>query len=243
MNELRFGHRGGRPLICLLCVVPLFCWLEVGSAQAPAWWGSRGVTVAGAQASDFSPANQGQAKWMATNAFAELVQDVPGPGMEGIYAVVNGFTQQANFASLNQGQLKALAQPFYDYINAAIQLNPGVANCLPVGMTPPYPWTTSTSDYSPVNIGQLKYVFSFDFSKILSNVLPTSWQQTYFGTTGVDPNADPDGDGLTNFQEYELGTNPTKFNTDNDGMSDGLEWELGRVPLQTGPNYVWFTSN
>ena len=40
---------------------------------------------------------------------------MPGPGMEGIYAVVNGFTQQANFASLNQGQLKALAQPFYDY--------------------------------------------------------------------------------------------------------------------------------
>ena len=49
--------------------------------------------------------------------------------------------------------------------------------------------------------------------------------------------------GLTNFQEYELGTNPTKFNTDNDGMSDGLEWELGRVPFANRPNYVWFTSN
>ena len=34
------------------------------------------------------------------------------------------------------------------------------------------------------------------------------WAVRYFGTTNIDPNADPDGDGLTNYQEYLAGTNP-----------------------------------
>ena len=40
------------------------------------------------------------------------------------------------------------------------------------------------------------------------NGLPESWQLQYFGQTGIDPNADPDGDGLTNLQEYKAGTSP-----------------------------------
>ena len=34
------------------------------------------------------------------------------------------------------------------------------------------------------------------------------WELKYFGHTGIDPNGDPDGDGLPNLQEYLLGTNP-----------------------------------
>jgi hypothetical protein len=44
-----------------------------------------------------------------------------------------------------------------------------------------------------------------------ANGLPVSWEMKYFGHLGVDPNADPDGDGLTNWQEYLKGTDPTDY--------------------------------
>ena len=42
------------------------------------------------------------------------------------------------------------------------------------------------------------------------NGLADAWEQQYFGSMGVNPNADPDGDGLTNIQEFRTGRNPTK---------------------------------
>jgi hypothetical protein len=41
------------------------------------------------------------------------------------------------------------------------------------------------------------------------NGLPDGWQMQYFGHLGVDPNADPDRDGMSNYQEYFAGTDPT----------------------------------
>lgn len=41
--------------------------------------------------------------------------------------------------------------------------------------------------------------------------------------TGGDPNKDTDGDGLTDKQEKELGTDPKIADTDNDGLKDGEE--------------------
>jgi len=43
--------------------------------------------------------------------------------------------------------------------------------------------------------------------------------------------ADSDGDGLTNLQEYQHGTDPHKADTDGDGLSDGMEVALGTDPL------------
>jgi hypothetical protein len=42
-----------------------------------------------------------------------------------------------------------------------------------------------------------------------ANGLPDAWERTFFGGLGVDPNADPDGDGMSNKEEYLAGTNPT----------------------------------
>jgi hypothetical protein len=47
----------------------------------------------------------------------------------------------------------------------------------------------------------------------------------------ADPDADSDGDGLTNLEEYCLGTDPMKADTDGDGIPDGEEVRLGLNPL------------
>lgn len=44
------------------------------------------------------------------------------------------------------------------------------------------------------------------------NGLDDAWEVQYFGGIGVDPLGDPDGDGLTNNQEWELGNDPQVFN-------------------------------
>jgi hypothetical protein len=55
--------------------------------------------------------------------------------------------------------------------------------------------------------------------------IPLSWA-TANGLDPTDPNLpleDPDRDGLTNLQEFQIGTNPNNPDTDGDGLSDGDE--------------------
>jgi Ig-like domain-containing protein/pectinesterase len=61
-----------------------------------------------------------------------------------------------------------------------------------------------------------------------------NWQQLYFGCTAcpqADPNADPDGDGLSNLQEFLAGTDPTNgmsglqiISTDEQGNDITITW-------------------
>lgn len=41
-----------------------------------------------------------------------------------------------------------------------------------------------------------------------NNQIPDIWERQYFGSVGVDPAADPDGDGHSNGEEYRAGTDP-----------------------------------
>jgi hypothetical protein len=66
-----------------------------------------------------------------------------------------------------------------------------------------------------------------------ANDLPIAWELTCFGTTGVNPNADPAGDRVSNLQEYLAGTNPndgndylriTGYATAPGGMTNAVSW-------------------
>ncbi len=50
-------------------------------------------------------------------------------------------------------------------------------------------------------------------------------------TGGDDYNADPDGDGVPNYREYQKGTDPTAADTDGDGVDDRDELDWGTDPL------------
>ncbi|MCP3940138.1 MAG: hypothetical protein GY710_01470 [Desulfobacteraceae bacterium] len=56
--------------------------------------------------------------------------------------------------------------------------------------------------------------------------LPDDWEIAVFGTTEYSHGDDPDNDGLSNYQEYLINSDPLSGNGDTDG--DGLEdqWEL-----------------
>ena len=44
-----------------------------------------------------------------------------------------------------------------------------------------------------------------------NNGLTDAWERQHFGSIGVLPNADPDGDGMSNLQEYLAGTDPNEI--------------------------------
>ena len=56
------------------------------------------------------------------------------------------------------------------------------------------------------------------------------------GPANQNPNADPDGDGLTNAEEEQLGTNPNNVDTDGDGVNDGDEDDQGSSPNDPNDN-------
>src|SRR5713226_1031088 len=62
--------------------------------------------------------------------------------------------------------------------------------------------------------------------------MPDGWEVAHALDPRVnDANNDPDNDGLTNLQEYQLGTDPNNADTDGDGMPDGWEVAHGLNPL------------
>ncbi len=67
-----------------------------------------------------------------------------------------------------------------------------------------------------------------------SDNMRDDWEMLHFGDLGHDGSADTDADGLTDYQEYFYGTQPTRADSDGDGMWDGAEIESGMDPLGPG---------
>ena len=67
------------------------------------------------------------------------------------------------------------------------------------------------------------------------NGLPVDWELSHFGRTGIDPFADPDGDGMNNLAEYRAGTDP------NDAASELRFAEI--QPVQSGIRLKWLSAD
>jgi hypothetical protein len=68
----------------------------------------------------------------------------------------------------------------------------------------------------------------------LGDEINDRWRTDNFGCIDCQEaaaEADPDKDTLTNLQEFKLGTNPNKKDTDGDGWKDNVEIERGTDPL------------
>jgi len=62
--------------------------------------------------------------------------------------------------------------------------------------------------------------------------MPDGWEQEN-GMDPTDPSdagEDPDGDGMTNQEEFEAGTDPNNADTDGDGLNDNEEQDMGTDP-------------
>lgn len=71
-----------------------------------------------------------------------------------------------------------------------------------------------------------------------------NWWELLYGFDPTDPSdaaLDPDGDTLTNLEEYNYGTNPLKKDTDGGGVADIHEINLNKNPLDPSDDFTPIT--
>jgi hypothetical protein len=235
-------------------LVAVFAVAAIAGALAnplpgPGWW-PPGVSATSSPG-NYTPANLGQLKNMATLAKAHLDATLVGGAGFYVEQMVAGFgpdngvaytqaEKDENYRPVNLGQLKAVALPFYERLKAAGYDVKGSLSAR-LNATPPtawpfdVPWNPSTArsvNYSPANIGQLKFVFSFDLTDFDTDHdgLGDAWETAQFGNLTRDGSGDFDNDGVVDLSEFLYGGNPKLADGDYDGRSDAEEMMEGTNP-------------
>ena len=201
----------------LIAILGLFVMTVWG--DPPAWWLQRGVIQQNVEADDYGLLNQGQLKQFALGAFLDWESRLPDGAGWSVQALLDQWTQldetghrvplisetTQDYAPVNLGQLKAVAQVFYDRM-------------IELGSKSAYPWTgVGVDDFALANAGQAKALFAFDLwavdaaSDTKGNGIPDWWQMRYLGHLMSDPNQDSDGDGVSDRDEYLRGTDPLDY--------------------------------
>ncbi|MEI6713571.1 MAG: Ig-like domain-containing protein [Verrucomicrobiota bacterium] len=191
-------------------------------AQIPDWWIQRDVVRDESRGGDYSPANHGQLKQVASNALLEFNEMLPGGAGGKILSLIlswqSSLSAANDFAVLNLGQLKAVATLFHDRLKEEGY----------VWVPWQYPITKSSADdYAVANVGQLKAMFAFDLRRDVDQDGIPDWIEykmfkgilhagsslsDYYGViSAVDGISDIDGDGIPDIQEYQNGTDPGDY--------------------------------
>ena len=158
-----------------------------------------------------------------------------------------------DYAVANQGQLKWFAT------NAYLELEANLTGGAGSNVESFVQSLSSTNNYYPVNLGQLKYAAGLYFDRLIEEGVTNSYPWTTNTADDVDyapvnlgqlkvafdfdvsgGSGDTDGDGLLNSVETDTGvyvspedtgSDPNKADTDEDGIDDGDE-----VDARTDPN-------
>jgi len=190
------------------------------------------------QPDDYAAINQGQLKHISRAAYDELQARLPASVWattegQALTSLVTGWYENGDlsgpvittgtdpYAAANLGQVKYIASHFYDVLALA-----GYA-ALPDGSNPPagwtsgnYPWSASATpadDYAAANLGQLKYLFSWDLRAdsedngdgTFGDGLPDWWELYHFEDLDETETTDFDNDGSSNWSEFQRGSDPT----------------------------------
>lgn len=131
---------------------------------------------------------------------------------------VAGFPASTN--ALRLGSSYTRGNVFFNSTTPAILVDPGQASF-------------SLSSIARGRVERVDLEISIVLEDLDGNGLLDAWERLYFGRTGVDPFADPDGDGLNNLAEHKAGTNPNDFQS---------QFRFIRITRQAGGALVEWSS-
>lgn len=96
--------------------------------------------------------------------------------------------------------------------------------------------SSGDQDSKPVVVAGRGSITRVDFGSLDTNGngILDDWETRYFGALGVDPNADPDGDGASNLREFLEGTNPTLADARHPADRNAID---GRISINEVTSY------